>query len=275
MKPPTSNVTSHRSFRNECSKASEQLLLQDQRYQYEDPFVLKTLSNRIKLWTVAIDVRSPDPVQELPLRRLGPDDVVLFHYTNEEAMQARRNTYFKGITSLALSHYIYFRLIAPVSGFPSFYKLRTSAPLQGFMKITSPKSNLVRASMLIESDSNFGHGAYTSSKAPHEWSSQDEVLLNNFFPSKQVWMNRTNPEDHCNWPGPDLLRSEQSNLTPHQVKTLLGTKFGKELVHRWAGKSCYCIPLVCNRHCAKDRKWQCHTWVETQQYRLVNHQLQT
>lgn len=116
---------------------------------------------------------------------------------------------------------------------------------QAFQKITSMEGSKVFASMAREKDSNFGNGVYATKMAPHEWRSQEEVLLNNYFPSKQVW-EADGDTKHIEWPPEDALCSKDAN-------ELLETELGQKLLEKFKGKSEYSIPIVCDVHGAKDR----------------------
>lgn len=63
-------------------------LVQDSDYQKEGAFILNCQRNNIKMWTLAIDVRSSErPTVELPERGLLKGDKVLFHYTSKQALE--------------------------------------------------------------------------------------------------------------------------------------------------------------------------------------------
>lgn len=51
---------------------------QDNEYTYEDPFTLECKRNGIKIWSLAIDVRTGDAEQGPP-ERLRDGDQVVFH----------------------------------------------------------------------------------------------------------------------------------------------------------------------------------------------------
>eukprot|EP00438_Fugacium_kawagutii_P007851 Skav210116 [mRNA] locus=scaffold2194:90074:90603:+ [translate_table: standard] len=78
---------------------------QDSRYQYSEDSetITVTLESRDKvtMWSYAIDVRdSEDPERELPERGFNEEeDYVLFHYTDEEAVDSCR-TFFCVFASL-------------------------------------------------------------------------------------------------------------------------------------------------------------------------------
>eukprot|EP00438_Fugacium_kawagutii_P007856 Skav210121 [mRNA] locus=scaffold2194:188881:189395:+ [translate_table: standard] len=65
---------------------------QDRRYEYSEDLATVTVTlqsgDQITMWSCAIDVRdSEDPERELPERGFNEEeDYVLFHYTDEEAM---------------------------------------------------------------------------------------------------------------------------------------------------------------------------------------------
>lgn len=64
----------------------------DERYEKDGAFILKCLDNEIRIWSLAIDVRtSEQPTAELPARGLNllQGDQVLFHYTNREAVEVK------------------------------------------------------------------------------------------------------------------------------------------------------------------------------------------
>lgn len=63
------------------------LSCQDNKYTcaHEDPFILKCNRNGIKLWSLALDVRTGDGEQGPP-QELRDGDQVVFHYTNEQAL---------------------------------------------------------------------------------------------------------------------------------------------------------------------------------------------
>lgn len=100
-------------------------------------------------------------------------------------------------------------------------------------------------------DSNFGNGVYASARAPHQWRSQEEVLLNNYFPSKRVWDDR-NKRNLWKWPQVDVLNGDKSCLTDEQLENLLNTPFGIDFLKMWQGKAEFCIPIICDRVDVKD-----------------------
>eukprot|EP00438_Fugacium_kawagutii_P007844 Skav210109 [mRNA] locus=scaffold2194:46764:48585:+ [translate_table: standard] len=196
----------------------------DQRYKYSKDLATLTVTlqsgDKVTMWSYAIDVRdSEDPVKELPERGFNEEeDYVLFHYTDEEAMDCCGNV--------------------------------------GFGKITSSKE--VWASLSPQTDSNFGFGVYCARKAPHQWRSKKEMFLNNFFPSKKDWEDRKHL-DFEEYPGADTLCFNQMKLDDRDLERLLGSEFGKAVLKKWepTGKCNFCIPIVCDIHCAQDRSRSC------------------
>eukprot|EP00435_Cladocopium_sp_Y103_P006703 s1454_g2.t1 len=137
------------------------------------------------------------------------------------------------------------------SFFPAHAKINAEHVPEGFDAITSWDRTGVRVSKDLDS-SPFGFGVYCASRAPHCWTSRDEVILNNYFPVKKVWENRTQAIERIEWPRPEELCSDQGRLQEDQVDRLLKTKFGENLLQMWKGSADYCVALVCDRNDAKD-----------------------
>ena len=126
--------------------------------------------------------------------------------------------------------------------------------LQGFEAITSAKGNEIRAGKLMEK-SIFGFGVYTTSKAPHSWRSQAELLLNNYLPARKTWEKRKKLMN-VQWPSDSDLYGEKKELTDSELEELLQMdwtrEFLKNLGGQRAGMSEYCVPIICSRCGTKD-----------------------
>lgn len=99
----------------------------------------------------------------------------------------------------------------------------------------------------VPASSIFGFGIYGARKAPHLWPSKQAVLLNNYWPAKKTWGEKTA------WPEEDKLRSGQSQLSDEEIEELLQTELSTKLLEGDRnGFSDYCIAVVCNRNKIKD-----------------------
>lgn len=101
----------------------------------------------------------------------------------------------------------------------------------------------------------FGSGVYASSKAPHDWRSQEELMLNNYFPARETWNKRKKLRE-VQWPTGMDLRMNKDALTAAQLKELLQLDWTKEFLENLggqrAGMSEYCVPIICSCGGAKD-----------------------
>ena len=109
-------------------------------------------------------------------------------------------------------------------------------------------------SLLADTDSNFGHGVYVTSKAPHEWNwkgnrdeaeeyaqkCREKILLNNYFPSEKVWKEEEDTKGIA-WPRKEEIQEDAEDLP----RSLLSTPLGEKLKEKFAGRSDYCIPIIC------------------------------
>ena len=207
-------------------------------YSYLNANELEEKTSKVKVWTFAIDVRR-DASKGL---QTDSEDKVLYHYTNQQALESIPKLLFEFFN-------------------PSDSSL-FSLGLQAFSLITSLKGSKVIASLLSDRDSNFGHGVYVTSKAPHKWrptrdsetedeyakSCREQILLNNYFPSEEVWKEEKDTRD-IEWPSQEELQGDVADLP----KSLLSTRLGNKLKRKFVGRSDYCIPIICDRHSARDR----------------------
>eukprot|EP00438_Fugacium_kawagutii_P025952 Skav207677 [mRNA] locus=scaffold1857:446797:448752:- [translate_table: standard] len=121
---------------------------------------------------------------------------------------------------------------------------------EGFRHITSSKE--VPTSLLPQTDSNFGFGTYCARKAPNQWRSKKELILNNFLPSKEDRKHL----DFEEWPSDDVLCFNKEQLTDGDLKLLLDTELAKAVLKKWepARKCDFCIPILCDDHSAQERE---------------------
>lgn len=108
-------------------------------------------------------------------------------------------------------------------------------------------------SVSLQTDWNFGSGVYCARKAPNQWRSKKELILNNFLPSKKDWEDRKHL-DFEEWPSTDVLCFNKTQLTDDDLKLLLDTELAKAVLKKWEPmKKCdFCIPILCDYHSAQD-----------------------
>lgn len=101
----------------------------------------------------------------------------------------------------------------------------------------------------------FGYGVYSSSKPPHQWRSEEELLLNNYLPARTTWEVRKKSRD-VKWPSDKELQMEKDILTDEALNKLLSMDWTQEFFETLRGQraevSKYCIPIICDRNGAKD-----------------------
>eukprot|EP00438_Fugacium_kawagutii_P004659 Skav209248 [mRNA] locus=scaffold990:193116:194615:- [translate_table: standard] len=107
-----------------------------------------------------------------------------------------------------------------------------------FKKITS----LENRQLLVPLDENigdsyFGLGIYATKKAPHKWNSKEEVLVNNYYPTRDNFREKQ---------GQDL---PQPNVP---LNTALNGVIGNYVKNQYEGKADCCIPLIVDEQVSKN-----------------------
>eukprot|EP00438_Fugacium_kawagutii_P028540 Skav222537 [mRNA] locus=scaffold2875:185176:186354:+ [translate_table: standard] len=82
------------------------------------------------------------------------------------------------------------------------------------------------ASREAQKDCHFGPGLYATSKAPDQWQRQEEVLMNNYYPTRDNWTTEKPNQQMPTWMGHDLEAYVKSH-------------------HH--GKAAFCIAVLCDR----------------------------
>eukprot|EP00438_Fugacium_kawagutii_P011809 Skav227984 [mRNA] locus=scaffold1165:435755:453141:- [translate_table: standard] len=111
-----------------------------------------------------------------------------------------------------------------------------------FELITKLSGAELRASFRVEDnkDSYFGHGIYAAQKAPHQWSSKDHLLVNNFWPARKVFQEECPDEPFPDDGDIESLVNDKDGAAFKRLQNLFG-----EL---WE----YCIPLIVDQQVAKN-----------------------
>eukprot|EP00438_Fugacium_kawagutii_P036443 Skav213604 [mRNA] locus=scaffold1971:63193:69355:+ [translate_table: standard] len=117
-------------------------------------------------------------------------------------------------------------------------------------------------------------GSTELAKAPHEWTSKDQLLVNNYFPVKKNWEDRKfkEKEDRKNngepeiadvqWPTNEVLYTDRERLDDAAWNEVLENEWVKDHLnflkdpHRGkrSGFANFCIPVVCDEERVKARK---------------------
>eukprot|EP00438_Fugacium_kawagutii_P006304 Skav234107 [mRNA] locus=scaffold2732:53475:55253:+ [translate_table: standard] len=107
-----------------------------------------------------------------------------------------------------------------------------------FKKITSLENPKLLAP-LDESnkDSYFGLGIYATMNAPHKWNSREEVLVNNYYPTRDNFRSKQG----LDLPQPDV-----------PFNTALNGVIGDYVKNQYEGKADCCIPLIVDEQVSKN-----------------------
>eukprot|EP00438_Fugacium_kawagutii_P014115 Skav218668 [mRNA] locus=scaffold5113:39227:40726:+ [translate_table: standard] len=111
-------------------------------------------------------------------------------------------------------------------------------PEDAFKKITSLENPKLLAPMDENNkDSYFGLGIYATMKAPHEWNSKEEVLVNNYYPTRDNFKGKQG----LDLPQPDI-----------PFNTALNGAVGNYVKDQYQGKADCCIPLIVDEQVSKN-----------------------
>lgn len=195
---------------------------------------------------------------------------LLFHYTDKKAVEVKRKKQFlwgsipPTCTMLTLATYVqihdFIKTCIDKQKLHVCFLTSMVVPfllccLQAFDAISQLQSNEVFASK-YKTNSIFGYGVYSTSKAPHEWPSKKHLLLNNYFPARKTWMEKRKGKTDIEWPADDVLHSDKSTLTNEDWDALLNTKwaddFLADLEKTRPGAADYCLTIVCDKDLVKD-----------------------
>eukprot|EP00438_Fugacium_kawagutii_P000475 Skav217128 [mRNA] locus=scaffold783:450717:452108:- [translate_table: standard] len=114
-------------------------------------------------------------------------------------------------------------------------------PKDAFKKITSLEDPKLLAPLdaLNENnkDSYFGLGIYATKHAPHKWNSKEEVLVNNYYPTKDNFREKQGQD----LPGPDV-----------PFNAALNGAIGNYVKDQYKGKADCCIPLIVDEQVSKN-----------------------
>eukprot|EP00438_Fugacium_kawagutii_P003981 Skav204184 [mRNA] locus=scaffold1955:13655:15043:+ [translate_table: standard] len=86
-------------------------------------------------------------------------------------------------------------------------------------------------------DSYFGLGIYATKHAPHQWKSKGEVLVNNYYPTRDNFREKQGQD----LPEPDV-----------PFNTALNGAIGNYVKDQYSGKADYCIPLIVDEQVSKN-----------------------
>eukprot|EP00438_Fugacium_kawagutii_P004666 Skav209255 [mRNA] locus=scaffold990:322418:324148:- [translate_table: standard] len=107
-----------------------------------------------------------------------------------------------------------------------------------FKKITSLENPKLLAPLDENNkDSFFGLGIYATMHAPDQWKSKEEVLVNNYYPTRGNFKNKQG----LDLPQPDV-----------RFNTALNGAIGKYVKDQYKGKADCCIPLIVDEQVSKN-----------------------
>eukprot|EP00438_Fugacium_kawagutii_P004662 Skav209251 [mRNA] locus=scaffold990:258392:259498:- [translate_table: standard] len=107
-----------------------------------------------------------------------------------------------------------------------------------FKKITSLENPKLLAPLDENNkDSYFGLGIYATMHAPHQWKSKEEVLVNNYYPTRDNFKSKQG----LDLPQPDV-----------PFKAALNGAVGDYVKDQYKGKADYCIPLIVDEQVSKN-----------------------
>eukprot|EP00438_Fugacium_kawagutii_P003984 Skav204187 [mRNA] locus=scaffold1955:50085:52031:+ [translate_table: standard] len=107
-----------------------------------------------------------------------------------------------------------------------------------FKKITSLENPKLLAPLDEgNKDSYFGLGIYATMHAPHQWKSKEEVLVNNYYPTRDNFKSK----EGLDLPQPDV-----------PFNTALNGAIGKYVKDQYKGKADCCIPLIVDEQISKN-----------------------
>eukprot|EP00438_Fugacium_kawagutii_P019882 Skav226855 [mRNA] locus=scaffold455:261066:262301:+ [translate_table: standard] len=111
-------------------------------------------------------------------------------------------------------------------------------PEDAFRKITSLENPKLLAPLdENRKDSYFGLGIYATMKAPHQWNSRAEVLVNNYYPTADNFREKKGVE----LPEPDV-----------PFNAALNGAIGDYVKGQYNGKADCCIPLIVDEQVSKN-----------------------
>eukprot|EP00438_Fugacium_kawagutii_P027222 Skav221325 [mRNA] locus=scaffold2901:300387:303233:+ [translate_table: standard] len=111
-------------------------------------------------------------------------------------------------------------------------------PEDAFKKITSLENPKLLAPLgETNKDNYFGLGIYATMKAPHKWNSKTEVLVNNYYPTKDNFREKKG----LDLPGPDV-----------PFNAALNGAIGDYVKCQYNGKADCCIPLIVDEQVSKN-----------------------
>eukprot|EP00438_Fugacium_kawagutii_P020760 Skav207032 [mRNA] locus=scaffold1901:20421:22184:+ [translate_table: standard] len=107
-----------------------------------------------------------------------------------------------------------------------------------FKKITSLENPKLLAPLDENNkDSYFGLGIYATMHAPHQWKSKEEVLVNNYYPTRDNFKGKQGQD----LPQPDV-----------PFRTALNGAIGEYVNDQYKGKADCCIPLIVDEQVSKN-----------------------